>query len=387
MEPSSAGVRKFVIPELVYGADAHRLVGHYANSFSLKKVLVVSDPGVEAVGWTDRVVAALAGAGVITVRFTGVTCNPKDHEVMAGAGLYRETGCDGIVAVGGGSPMDCAKGIGIVCTNEGHVLDYAGVDQIRQPMPPLICIPSTAGSAADVSQFAIITDTSAHTKMAIVSKSLVPDVALVDPSLTVTMPPDLTAFTGIDALVHAVEAFVSNASSPFTDLHALKAIGQVGGHLLGAFSDPLSLVHRDAMMFASTQAGFAFSNASLGAVHAMAHSLGGMLDAPHGACNAMLFERVVAFNFPAAPERYRKVAAALGADVAGCGDAEACGRLVEAIATLRGALGLTATLSGKGVSAAHLGGLAAKAMADACMVTNPRRPTQRDIEELYASAL
>jgi alcohol dehydrogenase class IV len=380
-------MRKFVIPEIVYGNDSHRLAGHYADRFDLHCVLVVSDAGVEAAGWTARVMASLAAAGIATVPFTRITPNPKDHEVMAGVSLYREAGCDGIVAVGGGSPMDCAKGIGIVSSNSGQILDYTGVDQVPLPMPPLICIPTTAGSAADISQFAIITDTAGQRKAAIVSKSLVPDVSLIDPLLTTTMPPDLTACTGMDALVHAIEAYVSNASSPFTDLHALEAIRLIGRDLPLAFSEPASLPAREAMMFASTQAGMAFSNASLGAVHAMAHSLGGMLDSPHGDCNARLLEHVIGYNFPAAAERYRTIAQALGLTVAGMDDREACRALVTAIARLRESVGITETLAAQGMARHHLPQLAAKAMEDACMVTNPRRPTQRDIEEIYAAAL
>jgi alcohol dehydrogenase class IV len=380
-------MRKFLIPEIVYGNDAHRLVGHYAERFGLRSVLVVSDPGVAAVGWTGRVVEVLSGVGVTPIPFTAVTPNPKDHEVMSGVTRYREAGCDGIVAVGGGSPMDCAKGIGIVCSNKGKILDYVGVDQVPLPMPPLICIATTAGSAADISQFAIITDTSDQRKSAIVSKSVVPDVALVDPVLTMTMPIELTACTGMDALVHAIEAYVSNASSQFTDIHALHAVRIIARNLPIAIKEPLSAVARDAMMFASTQAGMAFSNASLGAVHAMAHSLGGMLDSPHGACNAQLLDSVIAYNFPAAPQRYREIAQAMGMELDGVDDGTACAFLVAGIARLREQIGITEALSGQGVTRDHLPLLAAKAMEDACMVTNPRRPTQQDIEGIYAQAL
>ncbi|QOX78116.1 iron-containing alcohol dehydrogenase [Trichlorobacter lovleyi] len=385
MEPFKA-LRKFVIPEIVYGADAHTLVGYYAKGFALQTVLVVSDPGVEQVGWCGRVIARLSEAGICAVPFTRVTSNPKDHEVMAGATVYRDRRCDGIVAVGGGSPMDCAKGIGIVCSNGGHILDYTGVDQVPLPMPPLICIPTTAGSAADISQFAIITDTGEQRKVAIVSKSLVPDVSLIDPLLTSTMSADLTACTGMDALVHAIEAYVSNASSPFTDLHALEAIRLIGRHLPEAIDRPLSTPARDAMMFASTQAGIAFSNASLGAVHAMAHSLGGALDIPHGACNARLLEHVITYNFPAAVERYRAVAHALGIELHGMHDTQACTALVRGIADFRQRLGITGPLAGQGGTRSQLSDLAAKAMQDACMVTNPRRPTLQDIEAIYAAA-
>lgn len=378
-------LRKFLIPEMIYGSGAHRLAGQYARRFGMATVLVVSDPGVVQAGWTERVMDNLVASGIKAVPFTATTSNPKDFEVMAGVERYREAGCDGIVAVGGGSPMDCAKGIGIVCSNNGHVLDYEGVDQVPMAMPPLICIPTTAGSAADVSQFAIITDTAELRKIAIVSKSVVPDLALIDPSLTTTMDAELTACTGMDALVHAIEAYVSNASSPFTDLHALHAVRLAVAHLEQAIRNPDAGEARNGMMLASTQAGMAFSNASLGAVHALAHSLGGLLDSPHGECNALLLEQVIAYNYAAAPERYRDIARAMGIDCPA--GADPCAALLEGIRKLRLAVGITGTLATRGITPEQLPLLAQKAMLDACMVTNPRRPTHAEIEGIYAAAL
>lgn len=378
-------LRKFLIPEMIYGPDAHQLAGQYARRFGLTTVLLVSDPGVEQAGWTGKIAEQLAAADITAIPFTGVTPNPKDHEVMAGVARYREAGCDGIVVVGGGSPMDCAKGIGIVCSNQGHILDYEGVDQVPMAMPPLICIPTTAGSAADISQFAIITDTAGLKKIAIVSKSVVPDLALIDPLLTTTMSTELTACTGMDALVHAIEAYVSNASSTFTDLHALQAVRLVTQHLPQAIADPGSPEARNGMMLASTLAGMAFSNASLGAVHAMAHSLGGLLDSPHGECNAQLLEHVIAYNYAAAAPRYRDIAAAMGINCPA--DAVSCNALSEGIRQLRLSVGISSTLATQGITRDQLAQLAEKAMQDACMVTNPRRPTCQEIEELYASAL
>jgi alcohol dehydrogenase class IV len=254
-------------------------------------------------------------------------------------------------------------------------------------MPPLICIPTTAGTAADISQFAIITDTKEKRKIAIISKTLVPDLALIDPLTTTTMDRELTACTGMDALVHAVEAYVSTAHSVFTDLHALEAIRLVRLHLQAAIDDPENLKAREGMMLASTQAGMAFSNASLGAVHAMAHSLGGILDSAHGDCNALLLEHVIPFNFSAAPHRYRRIAETMGLAIAGCTEEETCLRLADAIRTLRLQVGIAGSLAERNVSAGILPRLASNAMHDACMVTNPRRPTLEEIEAIYAAAL
>ena len=223
------------------------------------------------------------------------------------------------MAVGGGSVIDCAKGIGIVSSNRRHILEFVGADRIPTPMPPVVCVPTTGGTSADLSQFAIFTDLVARTKVAIVSKAVVPDVSLIDPRTLTTMDRYLTACTGMDALVHAFEAFASNAHSPLTDLHALEAIRLVRTSLPACIRDPSDLDARGRMMLASLEAGLAFSNASLGAVHAMAHSLGGALDLPHGECNSILLSHVVAFNFSTASERYDRIGEAMGLDWRGLG--------------------------------------------------------------------
>jgi len=292
-------LRKFLVPEVVYGLGALDLVGRHAENFGATKVLVVTDPGVQEAGWVSRVEKSLLKADIPYMIFSDVTPNPKDHEVMAGAEVFIAQGCDLIVAVGGGSPMDCAKGIGVVCGNSGYILDYEGVDAVPNPGPPLIFVPTTAGTSADVSQFAIITDTRRGVKIAIISKMVMPDIALVDPGTTRTMPSDLTAATGMDALCHAFEAYVSTASSPLTDMAALSAVRLIKDNLFEACQKPDDLNCRSNMMMASLMAGLAFSNASLGLVHAMAHSLGGALGLPHGECNAILLEHVVRYNFSA----------------------------------------------------------------------------------------
>ena len=379
-------VRKFVAPETIFGVGALHVVGQYANKFGISRPLVVTDPGVMDAGWTDSVVASLAEADVDSVIFSKVTPNPKAEEVMAGVDLYLENACDGIVAVGGGSPMDCAKGIGIVVTNGGHVLDYEGVDKIIVPMPPLICVPTTAGTSADVSQFAIINDSERKTKIAIISKTIIPDVALIDPQTLTTMDQYLTACTGMDAMVHAIEAFVSNAQSAMTDLHALEAVRLIHGHLLASLRDPANLELRAKTMLGSMQAGLAFSNASLGAVHAMAHSLGGYKGLPHGECNAMLLRHVIDFNFPAAPERFRAIAEAMGLDSRGMTSDAIRTWLLAAVDTLRTEAGIRATLGSRGIRTGDIPILTEKAILDPCLVTNPKPASKRDIEVIYEEA-
>lgn len=217
MSQSLSQLRKFVSPEIIFGAGSRHNVGNYAKTFGARKVLVVSDPGVVAAGWVADVEASLQALGIEYCLYTAVSPNPRVEEVMQGAEVYRENHCDVIVAVGGGSPMDCGKAIGIVVAHGRSILEFEGVDTIRVPSPPLILIPTTAGTSADVSQFVIISNQQERMKFSIVSKAVVPDVSLIDPETTASMDPFLSACTGIDALVHAIEAFVSTGHGPLTD--------------------------------------------------------------------------------------------------------------------------------------------------------------------------
>ncbi|WP_428604454.1 alcohol dehydrogenase-like regulatory protein ErcA [Sedimenticola sp.] len=387
MSNDLSNLRKFVAPEVIFGSGARKSVANYAKTFGARKVLLVSDPGVEAAGWVDDVSQTLGEAGIDHVTFTQVSPNPRSHEVMAGVDYYREQGCNVIVAVGGGSPMDCAKGIGIVSANGKHILDYEGIDQIRSPIPPLIFIPTTAGTSADVSQFAIINDQSERVKISIVSKAVVPDVALVDPDTTLTMDPFLRACTGLDALVHAIEAFVSTASGPMTDMFALDAIRLINGNLEQQVANPNDERLREQIMLGSMKAGLAFSNAILGAVHAMSHSLGGFLDLPHGLCNSILLEHVINYNYSAATDRFRIIADTMGLDTRGLNSTEVKARLLARVVELKQNIGLYQKLAEIGVRTADIPTLSAKAVKDPCLLTNPRKSNRRDVEVVYEEAL
>jgi len=384
---SDLELRKFVAPEFVFGVGALKLAGRYAKNFGASRILIVTDPGVMAAGWTDRVIENLELEGLSYVIYAGVTPNPRAEEVMIGAEVYKNTGCNLILAVGGGSPMDCAKGIGIVCSNKKHILEFEGVDRVSIPMPPLICIPTTGGTSADVSQFAIINNMQEKNKIAIISKAVVPDVSLIDPLTLTTMAPYLAACTGLDALVHAIEAYVSLAHSPITDLHALEAIRLLATHLLPSLAAPHNLQLRSQVMLGSLEAGLAFSNASLGAVHAMAHSLGGLLDLPHGECNAILLEHVMSFNFPEASERFLHIGEAMGLDLEKMSLEAKKAALLAEVMRLRKAVGIDQSLGQKGVHRTDVPELSQKAMDDPCMVTNPRHPVRRDLEVIFEEAL
>lgn len=380
-------LRKFVSPEIIFGAGSRHNVGNVAANFGARKVLLVSDPGVQAAGWVADIETSLQAQGLAYSLYTGVSPNPRAEEVMAGAEFYRSEGCNVIVAVGGGSPMDCAKGIGIVVAHGRSILQFEGVDTLRVPSPPLILIPTTAGTSADVSQFVIISNQAERMKFSIVSKAVVPDVSLIDPETTASMDPFLSACTGIDALVHAIEAFVSTGHGPLTDSHALEAMRLIGGNLEAMIASPADIALREKIMLGSMQAGLAFSNAILGAVHAMSHSLGGFLDLPHGLCNAALVEHVVAFNYDAAPERFKVIAETLGLDCRGLTHPQIRARLVEHLIAFKRAVGFHETLGLHGVGSSDIPFLSRHAMHDPCILTNPRQSSQRDVEVVYGEAL
>jgi len=384
---NSAELRKFLVPELVFGAGARHLAGRYVKNFGSNKVLLVTDDGIRKTGLVDEVCADLVQAGISVEVFSDVMSNPRAENVMQGADRFRTAGCSALVAVGGGSVIDCAKGIGIVSSNNLPITEFEGVDRVIVPPPPLICIPTTAGSSADVSQFAIINDSNRKVKIALISKTLVPDVALIDPETLLTLPSSLTIYTGLDVLTHAIEAYVSNASSPLTDLHALEAIRLAVKNLGPAVKSPRDISYRSGMMLASLHAGLAFSNASLGAVHAMAHSLGGYLDLPHGECNALLLDTVIRYNYSSVPERYDDIGTAMGFPVKTTAPDKRCAVICDGIRTLRESLGVTATLGSLGVKREVIPVLAEHAMHDVCMATNPRNPKKEEIEALYESLL
>lgn len=387
MSHELSNLRKFVAPEILFGAGARKAVANYARTFGARKVLLVSDPGVQQAGWVADVEQTLREALIDCVVYTEVSPNPRSEEVMRGAALYEAEGCNLIVAVGGGSPMDCAKGIGIVSSHGRHILEFEGVDTLSVPIPPLILIPTTAGTSADVSQFAIINDEFERVKISIVSKSVVPDVSLIDPETTMTMDPFLTACTGVDALVHAIEAFVSTGSGPMTDMHALDAIRLINGNLADLIRHPDDLQLREQVMLGSMKAGLAFSNAILGAVHAMSHSLGGYLDLPHGLCNAMLLEHVIDFNYRETPDKFKVIADTLGVDVRGMNSGEIRKRLMQRIIGLKQEVGLRESLGVFGVNVSDIPSLSKNAIKDPCILTNPRKSSRRDVEVMYEEAL
>jgi len=384
---NTLNLRKFLMPELVFGNSSRHLTGNFCKNFNVEKVILVTDKGIEKTQILNDIKTSLENSNIDYVVFSNVSPNPRDYEIMEGTDLFLRENCDAIVALGGGSPMDCAKGIGIVSQNGGHILDYEGINQIPTTLPPMVFIPTTAGTSSDVSQFSIILDTKELNKIAIVSKVVIPDIALVDPETTLSMDSYLTACTGMDALTHAIEAFVSITNSPITDLHALKAIETVNTILPLIPADPQNIELREKIMFASLEAGLAFSNAMLGAVHAMAHSLGGYLDLPHGECNSILLEHVLNYNFKEAEDRYKQIARTMQLNIKGLNSLEIKSLLFNHIQSLKRNLGITNSLQDIGVKPSDIQILSKKAKNDACLLTNPRNANIKDIEVIYGEAL
>ena len=292
-----------------------------------------------------------------------------------------------LVAVGGGSVIDAAKGVAILAANGGDILDYEGVDKARLPIPPLVVVPSTSGTGADVSQFCIVTDTKRNTKITILGRALVPDITVIDPRLLTTMPEWLNAATGLDALTHGIEAFVSLGHNQLTDHHALRAVQMVTDNLLDTIQRPTAMAPRVLMAQAALEAGLAFTNAILGAAHAMSHQVGGLLDLPHGVINGVLLPHVIRFNAEADPEPYAVIASCLGVSAPGAPAAEAALALAERIEQLSSEVGVPRGLAELGVRDEDLPRLATTALQDACMSTNPRPADQAQMHALFRAAM
>lgn len=380
-------LRKFLAPEFIFGKDARLMAGNYCKKLGGKKIFLITDEGLLKTQWIKETEENLREQHLEFVIYSSVSPNPRDQEVMAGALEYKNNKCNLILAVGGGSVIDCAKGIGIVTSNHANIKNFEGVDNIPRPMPPLVCIPTTSGTSADVSQFAIINNIQSRYKMAIISKAVVPDMALIDPVVLTTMDNFLTACTGMDALSHAFEAYVSNACSPITDLFAMNAIKLLNENLLNSIREPENIQIRGKVMLASLYAGLAFSNASLGCVHALAHSLGGYLDLPHGECNAILLPHVVNFNFDVASLKYTRICEEIGLINERHSKTEAKPALINYLLNLKIGLNINSTLGSKGVSNDLIHSLAEKAINDPCNATNPRPPGKHDLEVIYREAL
>jgi alcohol dehydrogenase class IV len=388
---SPRAVAKFLVPDVIFGIGVLSEVGQAALRQGAAHVLVVSDRGVGEAGWTGEVLGHLAEAGVSAQLWDGLTPNPKDHEVAAGCAAYLAGGCDVLVAVGGGSCIDAAKAIAVLATQANQesargITGYAGVGKVAGPLPPTVMVPTTGGSGSDVSQFCVVTDTTRRLKVTIGARALVPDISVTDPRALTTVPHDITAYTAIDVLSHAIESYVSLAASFLTDTHALTAIRGACEHLLPALDRPGDLRPREGLARASLQAGLAFSNALLGATHALSHQLGGLTDLPHGLLNAILLPHVMEFNAAVATGRLADVAAAMGLRTGLMTPPEAADAAIQTVRGFAGKAGLPSTLREIGVECSQLDRVARGALRDAYIVTNPRPVGEADARAICQAA-
>ena len=378
----------FYIPTVsLMGVGCSKDTGAQAKALGVTKLLIVTDAGLAKMGVADQIKGQLEAAGLQAIIFSGAEPNPTDTNVHDGVKVYQENKCDGIVSLGGGSSHDCAKGVGLVIGNGGHIRDFEGVNKSTKPMPPFLAINTTAGTASEMTRFCIITNTDTHVKMAIVDWRCTPNIAINDPVLMVGKPAALTAATGMDALTHAVEAYVSTIATPITDACAIKAIQLVAEYLAPAVANGQNLEARDKMAYAEYLAGMAFNNASLGYVHAMAHQLGGFYNLPHGVCNAILLPAVCEFNVISNPKRFADIAVAMGEEISGLAPMDAAAKGIAAIRKLSKAIGIPAGLVDLGVKETDLRIMAENAMKDACMLTNPRTATLNCVVDIYKAAM
>ncbi|MCO8162203.1 L-threonine dehydrogenase [Pseudomonas sp. 21LCFQ010] len=378
----------FFIPAVnLIGAGCINEAMDAIGKYGLLKALIVTDAGLAKAGVASRVAGLLVEQGIDSVIYDGARPNPTIANVEQGLALLQQHGCDFVISLGGGSPHDCAKGIALCASNGGHISDYEGVDRSARAQLPLVAINTTAGTASEMTRFCIITDQTRHVKMAIIDRNVTPILSVNDPQMMVGMPPALTAATGMDALTHAIEAYVSTAATPITDACALKAIGLIAGNLLRAVEQGDDLPARENMAYAQFLAGMAFNNASLGYVHAMAHQLGGYYDLPHGVCNAVLLPHVQRFNASVSAVRLTDVAHAMGESIRGLSPEAGAQAAIRAISELSASVGIPAGLSELGALAADIPILAANALKDACGLTNPRPADQQQIEDIFRQAL
>ena len=347
-----------------------------------KKALIVCGKRSAASAELKGILDNLDANGIGYVVYPGSVPNPTVTAVMEGVKVLQAEGCDFVMSFGGGSPHDCAKGIALVDANGGNIKDYEGVNKSAKPQTPLIAINTTAGTASEMTVFCIITDEERHVKMAIVDEHTNPVLAVNDPNLMVSMPKGLTAATGMDALTHAVEAYVSTAATPVTDACAEKAIKLIQGYLRYAVKDGNDMVARDKMAYAEFLAGMAFNNASLGYVHAIAHQFGGFYNLPHGVCNAILLPAVQEYNAQVVPDRLKDVAEFMGVDVSGMSDAEGAAAAIDAIKKLSADVEIPKGFEELGAKKEDFDILATNALKDACGATNPKQATKEEIIEI-----
>lgn len=374
-------------PIAYFGRGAVARVGEIARDAGASRVLIVTDPFLASSPVVAAVLASVEAAGITVAVFDQVTPNPTTTCVNDGSDLAASTGADALVAVGGGSSMDAAKGIALGAVNpqRGIELDYTG--DFAHPALPIIAVPTTAGTGAEVNAFGVVTDVVGHRKFYVGHSSALARAAVLDPELTVGLPPNATAATGMDALTHALESYLSVRANPYSDGIALQVISTVATYLPAAVRDGSDIEARSQLLLASHIAGVGFSHTGLGLVHGIAHPLGGRFNVPHGLALCIVIERVLEFNLAAREERIARVAFALDVGDTHASVAQNAQAAIRAIADLARATGMTARLRDFGVTLADVDGLAADTLADSVTANNPIQPTADDVVRILKESL
>ncbi|MCX0374314.1 L-threonine dehydrogenase [Clostridium perfringens] len=379
---------KFFMPAIsLMGADCLKDAGDQVGELGFKKALIVTDKVLGQIGIVKKVTDILDNKNIEYAIYDETKPNPTVKNVNDGLALLKEKECDFVISLGGGSAHDCAKGIALLATNGGEIKDYEGVDKSKKPQLPMVGINTTAGTGSEMTLFAIITDEERHIKMALVDKHLTPIIAVNDPMLMLAMPKSLTAATGMDALTHAIEAYVSTSATPITDACAEKAIELISNYLVNAVENGQDVEARDMMAYAEYLAGMAFNNASLGYVHAMAHQLGGFYNLPHGVCNAILLPHVQEYNKATSASRLAKIAKIMGGNIEGLTDEQGADLCIDMIKSLSQTIGIPEGLGVLGVKESDFETLATNALNDACSLTNPRKGNLEEVIAIFKKAM
>lgn len=377
----------FLPAESLFGAGCLNTMGEEIRRKGLNKALLVTGPHIAASDVLKRVTAVLKENGIEFFVFSGVSSNPTVQNTLDGVKLYRENACNFLIALGGGSPNDCAKAIGILLANGGDIHDYQGADRSRMPSPPIVAINTTAGTASEISRAYLITDEDTQVKMIMKDRNCLAELAVNDPELMLGLPAALTAATGMDALTHAVECYVSTRGFPLTRRLAREAADCIFTYLPLAVEKPDSMEAREQMTYGQYMAGMAFGNGGLGLVHSMAHPLGAVFRLGHGICNAVLLPYVCRYNMQGAASQYAELSRFLFPEGRCLPDDAACNLFIDRLNALSERIGTRVRLSQLGVAAKDIPMLAEKAIRDANWGSNPVRPTVKDIEAIYAQAL
>ena len=383
-------INRFILNEVSYfGPGAREVLPKEIARLGFKKAFVATDKDLIKFGVADKVLKVLADAGIPYEVFSDIKPNPTTANVKAGVTAFAASGADFIIALGGGSSMNTAKAVGIITNNPefADVVSLEGVADTKKKSVPIIALPTTAGTAAEVTINYVITDEANEKKMVCVDPNDIPVMAIVDAELMYTLPKSLTAATGMDALTHAIEGLITKGAWEMSDMFELKAIEMIARYLETAVNEPQNAEARNGMAVAQYIAGMAFSNVGLGVVHGMAHPMGAIFDIPHGVANALLLPTIMEFNMPAAVDKYVQIAKAMDVYSAGMSKEEAAQAAVDAVRALAIRVGIPQHLTELGIQETDLDRLATAAAADVCTPGNPRDVNKDIILDLYKKVL